>query len=84
MKQKMSRVGFALATAAGLAGLGCASSPGLPPTSAAVSGPSHPSGPAVSLEDVVSTSPPVFGSGAPAPEPPPSDGASLDSLLRAV
>ena len=84
MKQKMRRVGFALAAAAGLVGLACAPSPGLPPTSAAVSGPSHPSRPAVSLEDVVSTNPSVFGSGAPAPEPPPSDGASLDSLLRAL
>jgi hypothetical protein len=84
MKQKMRGIILLLAAVVGLA---CAASPGLPPTpTSAASGPSHPLRPAVSLEDVVSTSPSVFpsGSGAPAPEPPPTDGASLDSLLRAL
>ncbi len=82
MKQKMR--GLVLALAA-VTGLSCAPSPAQPPRSAGSPQPSHPGTAAVSLEDVLSTSPPVFGSGgAPTPEPPPSDGASLDGLLRAL
>ena len=82
MNQKMRGIVLALA---GTVALSCAPSPAQPPRSAASPQPGHPGTAAVSLEDVVSTSPPVFGSGsAPAPDPPPSDGASLDSLLRAL
>jgi len=75
----------AAAVLAVVTGVACAPSAGLPPTSAA-SGPSRPSGPAFSLEDALSTNPPVFpsGSGAAALEPPPSDGSSLDRLLAAL
>jgi len=73
---------LALAAAVGIA---CAPSRALPPPTSASAQPGRGGIPAVSLEDVVSTSPPVFGSGGPpAPEPAPSDGASLDTLLRAL
>ncbi|HEY7112402.1 MAG TPA: hypothetical protein VIA45_05665 [Thermoanaerobaculia bacterium] len=82
MNQKTRGIVLALA---GAVALSCAPSPAQPPRSAASPQPSHPGTAAVSLEDVVTTSPPVFGSSsAPAPEPTPADGASLDRLLQAL
>ena len=68
------------------AGLGCGPSPAVPPPTSA-SQPGRPAAgtAAVSLGDVVTTSPAVFGSSsARAPEPTPADGSSLDRLLQAL
>ena len=87
MKQPVLRRAAPMFAAFAVAALACSPSSSLPPPNSA-SQPGRPAaGPAaVSLEDVVTTSPPVFGSSsaAPAPEPTPSDGASLDRLLRAL